>query len=119
MVDDVPEDRPGYGVELHALGFVDRVEERGKRVAEAETAAAAVADVEYALQLRRHCGIVVKCVVPPVERVPRGSLQAALASIFWFGHGRWRCDAAGSFRYRGSAPVLLRIGQSSRLSSAF
>ncbi len=51
MVDDLPEDLLVDRVHFAVGGGIHGIEECRKRVAQAEAAAAAVADIEHALQL--------------------------------------------------------------------
>ena len=60
VIDDLPVVFFVHTVELAGLGLVDQVEERRKRVAEIEAAAAAVADVEDPLEFLVECALVVE-----------------------------------------------------------
>src|SRR4029450_1504020 len=69
LVDDLAEVRLGDGVAFHRGAFVDEVEHRRECLAEAYATAAAMADVEHALELLLERGGVIELRVPPVERV--------------------------------------------------
>src|SRR5579872_2609373 len=62
-------------IELHGLRGVDRIEQCWKRVAEAEAAPAAVADLEHALELASDRRLVVELRIAPIDRVSGGRLQ--------------------------------------------
>ena len=51
MIDDIPVGLSRNRIELHALGFIDGIEQRRERMAKIEAAAAAVTDIEDPLQL--------------------------------------------------------------------
>ena len=88
MIDDFREVFLVHAVELAGLRLVDQIEQRGKRVAEIEAAAAAVADVEDPLELLVERGVVIELRIPPGECVTRGGFETALAACFArsFGH---------------------------------
>ncbi len=69
----------GNAVDLHRRRFVHKVEQRGKRGAQRQAAAAAVADIENALKLVVELVLVVEIRVFPVERVAGGGFEAAFA----------------------------------------
>ena len=71
-----------HAVELAGLRLVDQIEQGGKRVAQIEAAAAAVADVEDPLELLVERGVVIELRVLPAQRVTRGRLETALAACF-------------------------------------
>ena len=81
VIDDVPVDLLRDGIEFHALGFVDRIEQRREGMAEAEAAAAAVTDVVNAFEFFEQLRLVVEVVGLPVEGMARRSLETALALI--------------------------------------
>ena len=49
MVNDVPINFLGNRIEFHAFGFVNRIEQRRKRMTQVEAAPATMANIEYAL----------------------------------------------------------------------
>jgi hypothetical protein len=51
MIDDVPVNGLGDRVEFHTFGLVYRIEQRRERIAQIETATAAVANIEDTLEL--------------------------------------------------------------------
>ena len=61
-------------VHLHCRRLVDQVEQRRKRVAQADATAAAVAEVEDPLHLLEQGLLVVEVGVFPVQRMSRGGL---------------------------------------------
>jgi hypothetical protein len=69
----------GNRIELARFGRIDEIEQRWKGMTEAEAPAAAMADIEDALELRIKRGLVVKLVGPPVERMPNRRVEAAFA----------------------------------------
>src|SRR5262245_15768298 len=79
VVDHVPVHLLVDPIELESFTRVDGVEERGEGVAKTEAAPASVADVEDALEFFLERRFVSECRRTPVERMPRGRLQAALA----------------------------------------
>src|SRR5207248_3632350 len=83
--------------DLAACGGIHRIEQRWKGVAQAEAAAAAVADVVDALELPLERLDVVELRVAPGERTPRGSLEAPLAVC--------RGEIGRSLRRAAHAPV--------------
>src|SRR6185437_694860 len=66
-------------VDLHRLRLVDQVEQGRKRVAQADAAAAAVADVEHPLHFGVQCLLIHEFRIEPVQRVPGRRLQVAFA----------------------------------------
>ena len=60
MVHNVPVDGLRNCIELHALCFIDCVEECGKGMAEIETTAATVADIEYPFELGQQGVLVIE-----------------------------------------------------------
>src|SRR5579859_8243842 len=80
VVDDVPVNLLVHAVELEGRGCVYRVKQSWKGVAEAETAATSVADVENALQLLFQGSCVVELGVTPIQWMAGGSFEAALAA---------------------------------------
>ena len=80
VVHDIPVSLLVDGVELAGGRFVDGVEQGGERVAEREAAAAAVADVEHALQFFVERGLVVERRIPPSERVAGRRFQRSFAA---------------------------------------
>ena len=79
VIDDVPVDLLVDTVELERFTRIDRIEESGKRIAERETAPAAVTDIEDALEFFLERSFVNEAGTPPIQRKARGRLQAALA----------------------------------------
>ncbi len=80
VIHDLPVNLLVHAIELARRRSVDRIEQRGKRIAQAEAAATAVADVEDALQLFLERRFVVERGILPVEgmpgRAPRDSPHA-------------------------------------------
>ena len=105
LVDHLPVVGLRHAVHLHRLALVDEVEQRRERVAQADAAAAAVADVEDALGLLEERRLVVVLGAAPVDRVARRGLQVAFAGgIDGSAHGNGaakRLSAAG----RHATPV--------------
>src|SRR5436190_2072899 len=66
-------------VHLAVGGGVDQVEQGRKRLAQADTAAAAVANVEDALQLGEGLALVAVVGASPVDRMPGRRLEVAFA----------------------------------------
>ncbi len=79
-------------------GGVDQVEQVGETLAQADAAAAAVADVEHALHLGEGLPFVVEVGVLPVDRVPGGGFEVA------FAHGG--LPVGGSNGTRGTRPPV-------------
>ena len=77
VVHYLPEHFPVDTVDLARGRLVNCIEQRGKGLAKIEAAAASVADVEHPLELFRQSGFVVESGIAPVDRVARGSLEAA------------------------------------------
>jgi hypothetical protein len=78
-------DHLAIGLLVHRREFagrrlVDQVEQRRKRVAQIEAAAAAVTDVENPLELPIERGGVIELRILPVEGMARGRLETALAA---------------------------------------
>ncbi len=82
VVDDLPVDLLVDAVQLQGGRLVDGIKQGGEGVAQAEAAAAAVADVENPLQLLVERGLVVEFGVTPIERMARGGFEAPFASAF-------------------------------------
>ena len=80
MIHDLPEHLPVHAGNFAVRGGIHGVEQRRKGVAQAEAAAATVADVEHALEFRLERADVVELRLAPLQRVPGGRLQASLAS---------------------------------------
>ena len=81
----------GHAVDFHRARFVDQVEQGGEGVAQADAAAAAMADVEDALELAfERCGIP-EAGRAPVQRMAGRRVEAALALAFAW----WRRVAHG------------------------
>ena len=98
VIDDVPVDLLVDAIELERRARVDRVEQCREGIAQAEAAATAMADVEDALEFFLERGFVDELGASPVERMTRGSLQAALAySGFSRAHGAWPSDGVEGF----------------------
>src|SRR3954449_6672049 len=76
VVDDVPMDLLVDAIELERGARIDRIEQGGERMAEAEAAPTSVADVEHPLELFLERALVSERGIAPVERMMRGSLQA-------------------------------------------
>src|SRR6185503_9284291 len=76
----LPERGLRYFVHLAASRGVHGIEQRGKRVAEAEATAAAVADIEYAFELGFERSGIRKLGRAPIDRMARRSFQAPLAT---------------------------------------
>lgn len=79
VLDDLPVVFLLDAVDFHRFRVIDKVEQRGEGLAEADAAAAAVADVEDALHLVVERRFVVKGGVLPVERMAGGRLEIAFA----------------------------------------
>ena len=79
LVDDLAEVGLGDAVDLARLALVDQVEQRRKRIAQADAAPASVADVEDALQLRVGRRLVVELRIAPVDRMAGRCFEAAFA----------------------------------------
>ena len=79
LVDDLGEIRLGNAVDFAGLALVDQVEQRRKRIAQAHAAAAAVTDIENALELGVEFGGIVELGVVPVQRMPGGCNEIAFA----------------------------------------
>src|SRR5690242_8781544 len=79
VVDDLPEDLLVYRMHLAGGCGIHCIEQRRECVAQAEATAAAVADVEDALQLLVERSLVVKSGIAPVERVTRWRFETSLA----------------------------------------
>jgi hypothetical protein len=80
VIDDVPEDFLVDSVHLTGRGLIDRIEQRRKRVAQAEATATAVADVEHALEFLLERGFVIERRIAPIDGMAGGGFEAALAS---------------------------------------
>src|SRR5205823_13269790 len=90
VIHDLPEHPPLEARDFAVRASVHRVEQRGKGVAQAEAAAAALADVEHALELRLERYQVVELRVAPLQRVPGGGLQAPLACAQMLSRAFWK-----------------------------
>jgi hypothetical protein len=84
LVDDLAVILLGYAVDLHGLTAVHQIKESRECGAEIHAAAAAMADLEHALELFVEPRLVVEIRGFPVEGMPGGSLQAP----FTDGHTR-------------------------------
>ena len=87
MIDDVPVDLFGNGIELHAFRFIDRIEQGRERVAQVKAASTAVADVEHPLQLFHQRSLIEELLGLPCHRMSCGRLKAAFS--FLHGSTRW------------------------------
>jgi hypothetical protein len=79
LVDHLPEFLLGHAGGLGIARFVDQVEQGGEGIAQRDAAAAAMADVEDALQFLLAGGLVVEPGVLPVDRVTGGGFEIAFA----------------------------------------
>ena len=79
MVHHLPTRRLRHGGDLACRSLVDVLEQDGKGIAEAETAPAAMADVEDALDFAIERGLVPELRILPVERVSGRRLEAPFA----------------------------------------
>jgi sugar phosphate isomerase/epimerase len=123
LVDHAPVGLLLDAVHLAILGGVHQVEEVGEALAQADAAAAAVADVEDALHLLQGRGLVVELGVLPVDGVAGGGFEVA------FAHVGVRCPSRGrpGFRRLSEGKQGARSplsgeespAQSTRASSAF
>ena len=94
MIDDIPIDVLGHAIDFHCVGLVNGVEQGGKRIAEIETASAAVANIKDSFEFLEQGLLVIECVRLPVERVARWRLEATFAPAFRVAHfisGEKRC----------------------------
>src|SRR5690606_3738352 len=106
VVDDLPVRLARYRIDLARVGLVDRVEQRRERVAQAEAAPAAMADIEDPLHLGIERLVVGELRRAPCERIAHRRVQAAfadaLAACSWIVLVGGRLDLAhrrrGSFR---------------------
>src|SRR5262249_11544405 len=80
VLDHLPIRRLRHFVHFAARGRIHGIEQSRERVAEAEAAAATVADVEDSFQLGVERDAVGETWRAPVDRVARGSFQATLAT---------------------------------------
>src|SRR4051794_6925458 len=94
VIDHVPVDTLVDAVELESCTAVDRVKQGREGIAKAEAAAAAVTDVEDALQLLVERSLVRELRVTPIEWVTRGSLEAPFACT-GFGCAHWEARSDG------------------------
>src|SRR5205823_9923889 len=90
VIHDLPEHPPLDARDFALRGSVHRVEQRGKGVAQAEAAAAAVADVEHAREFALERAHVVERRVAPLQRVPGGGLEAPLACAQMLSRAFWK-----------------------------
>jgi hypothetical protein len=67
-------------VDFAALRRIDQIEQRRKSIAQIETAAASVANLEDPLEFRIERLQVIKLRIPPVERMARWRLETTLAA---------------------------------------
>src|SRR5262249_43932071 len=102
LVDDLGEVALRDLLHLAAFRGVYEIEQRGKSVAQVDAAAAAVADVEDALELAVERGFVVVVRVAPVDRMARRRFETTFAG----GHGL----SAASARDAGIPMLALRMG---------
>jgi hypothetical protein len=114
LVDDLPVRFLGDAVHLAVLGLVDEVEQVREALAQADAAAAAVADVEDTLHLLHRRGLVVELGVLPVQRVPGRGFEVAFAH-----GGSVRVRRNENKGQRAPCSVADRAVQSTRASSAF
>ena len=77
LVDHLPVVLFRHAVDLHGLGAVDEIEQRGKRGAQVHASAAAVADLEDAPELALGLRLVPELRRLPSERVPRRRFERA------------------------------------------
>src|SRR5208282_2927243 len=80
VLDHLPVDLAFDAVELQCRGRVDRIEQGRKGLAQAETAPAAVADLEHARQFAFERLAVVERGITPPERMTDGRFEVALAA---------------------------------------
>ena len=73
-----------YAVQFLRRRFIHQVEQPGKRVAQREAAAAAVADVEDPLHLLLDRGGIIKFRILPGDRMPGGGVEAAFSQQVFF-----------------------------------
>ena len=92
--DDGPETRALDRVELAGFATVDQVEQPRKAVAQVEAAAAAVTDIEDALEFLVERFAIVKIISLPGDRMSCWGFEAALAMIGRFAHGRMQVPDA-------------------------
>ena len=85
MIDDLGEVGLRDTVDFHRRAFVDEVEQRGKRLAQAHAAAAAMADVEDPLHLLVKRPFVVELGVAPRDRMAGRCVEAAFAGCHGVG----------------------------------
>jgi hypothetical protein len=86
VVDHLPVIGFGDAIDFHRRGFIDQIEQCGKRLAQADAAAATVADVEHPLHFLEQRRLVEEIGIAPIQRVARGGFETAFAN----GHGRLR-----------------------------
>jgi hypothetical protein len=79
VVDHAPVGRLLDAMNLAVVGGVDQIEQSRERLAQADATAAAMADVEHALEFLETRCFVVERVALPVQRMARGRLQIAFA----------------------------------------
>src|SRR5687768_9759541 len=79
VIHDVPVHLLVDAIELERVARVDRIEQRGEGIAEAEAAPASMADVEDTRELALERSRIVELRASPIERMTRGSLHASLA----------------------------------------
>ena len=103
-------------VDLHGRRRVDQVEQGGEGVAQADAAAAAVADVEHAFQFGIQRLLVHELGVGPVQRMPPGRVQVAFArALGGIGHRlSSRGSGADSHRHPGRSRDDGRVRRSLR-----
>src|SRR5205085_8968298 len=83
LVDYLPEIRFFDAVDLSRFAFIDKIEQRRKRVAQADAPAAAVTDLEHALELLLDRRLVVVSRVLPVDRMATLGREVASACGHW------------------------------------
>ena len=88
VIDDLPINGLGHRVDFHALGFIDGIEQRRKRVTKIETTTTSVADIENAFHLRQQRRFVVEILRLPVDWMTSGRFETTLALVSRCGQGR-------------------------------
>ena len=86
MIDDIPVNFFAYCVEFHTFRFIDRIKQGRKRVAQVETAPAALADVENALKFFLERISVIELIGLPGKRVPGRRLETAFSPFAFVTH---------------------------------
>ncbi len=88
MVNNFPEDFFGDSVDFTAGGFVNGIKQCRKCMTEIKAAAAAVTDIEDALEFLVERFAIVKIISLPGDRMSCWGFEAALAMISRIAHGR-------------------------------